>query len=231
SGEVLGHAGRISKFEFAGQTFRNVPTSFPDSSAGTFGENGRQGNLGSGILRRFKIIYDYSRKQMILEPNKFVGDPFGTPLPTVSTVAIAPAMLNDYVGKYGNKEISVREGTLHYQRIGGSGATLRAIGKDKFVLNADAQLTFVRDARNAVTELIIAWVERDREHLKREPLDSSPKPSPTNSPAANESTFITELGSFLEKTVADDKFSGAVLVARDDQTLFKKAYGLANKEN
>jgi len=233
SGEVLGHAGRISKFEIAGQTFRNVPTSFPDSSAGTFGENGRQGNLGSGILRRFKVIYDYSRKQMILEPNKFVGDAFGTPMPTtpVATVAIAPAMLNDYVGKYGNKEISVREGALHYQRIGGSGATLHAIGKDKFVLNTDAQLTFVRDARNTVTELIIDWVERDREQLKREPLDSSRSPSPTKSPASNDSTFITELDSFLAKTVAEDKFSGAVLVARDGQSLFKKAYGLANKEN
>jgi CubicO group peptidase (beta-lactamase class C family) len=231
SGEVLGHAGRISKFEFAGQTFRNVPTSFPDSSAGTFGENGRQGNLGSGILRRFKVIYDYSRKQMILESNKFVGEPFGTPLRPLATFAIAPAMLNDYVGKYGNKEISAREGTLHYQRIGGSGAVLRAIGKDKFVLNTDAQLTFVRDARNTVAEVIIDWVERDREQLKREPLDSSPKPSPKNSPAANESAFITELGSFLEKTVAEDKFSGAVLVARDGRPIFKKAYGLANKEN
>ena len=81
SGEVTGYAGRIKTFELGGQTFKDVPTSFPDSSAGTAGIFGRQGNLGSGVLKRFKVIYDYSRKQMILEPNKFANEPFGVAMP------------------------------------------------------------------------------------------------------------------------------------------------------
>src|SRR6185295_9035478 len=56
SGEVTGHTGRIKSLEFGGQVFNDVPTSFPDSSLGVAGRNGRQGNLGSGILRRFKVI-------------------------------------------------------------------------------------------------------------------------------------------------------------------------------
>src|SRR4030095_4296119 len=104
-----GHTGRIHVLEFGGQTFKNVPTSFPDASAGTTGEPGRNGNLGSGILRRFKVIYDYSRNRMIVEPNKFVGDTFGTPMPVAAantTFAVPPATLQDYVGRYGNKEIT-----------------------------------------------------------------------------------------------------------------------------
>lgn len=229
SGEVTGYAGRISILEFAGQTFRNVPTSFPDASAGTTDEPGRNGNLGSGILRRFKVIYDYSRNQIIFEPNKFAKDPFGTPMPATTTAfSVAPATLSDYVGRYGNKEISVRDGGLYYQRLGGRGAALRVIGKDKFALNTDAQITFMRDASNTVTEMIIDWVERDREQLKREALHASPVEPPKG--ASNDAELVKELDAYLEQAVAKDAFSGAVLVAKDGRPLFRKAYGSANKD-
>jgi ketosteroid isomerase-like protein len=87
---------------------------------------------------------------------------------TGNLVASAPG-LQDFIGKYGNKEISVKDGGLYYQRIGGRGAPLRAAGKDRFALNTDAQITFVRDASGFVTEMNIEWAERDKEHLKREP--------------------------------------------------------------
>jgi CubicO group peptidase (beta-lactamase class C family) len=250
SGEVTGYTARVKDFELGGQTFTNVPTSFPDSSAGTAGLNGRQGNLGSGILRRFKVTYDYSRKQMIVEPNKFSRDPFGTPmqLSTASTTfPVASATLNDYVGKYGNKEISVKDGGLYYQRIGGGGATLRPNGKDKFALNTDAQITFVRDPGGVVTEMIIEWTERDKEQLKREtpaPTKSSSQVRTANGgdrpnvsephagspgPKNDDSLIAKELNAYLEQAAAADSFSGAVLVARNGQPIFMKAYGMANK--
>jgi CubicO group peptidase (beta-lactamase class C family) len=238
SGEITGYTGRIKALELGGQMFKDVPTIFPDSSSGTNGINGRQGNLGSGILRRFKVIYDYSRKQMIVEPNKFCNDPFGTVMQSTaaSLVSVAPAALQDYVGRYGNKEISVRDAGLYYQRIGGREAALRPTGKDKFALNTDAQITFVRDANNVVTEMIIEWVERDKEQLKREspavtqslnqPQAASPKRS-----AADDSAFAKELNTYLEQATASDAFSGAVLVARNGQPIFVQAYGMANKSN
>lgn len=234
SGEVTGHAGRITAFHLAGQSFKDVPTSFPDSSLGAGGINGRQGNLGSGMLRRFKVIYDYSRNQMILEPNKFSRDPFGTPMQAGATtsIAVAPATLQDYVGRYGNKEIKVQDGGLFYQRIGGRGAVLRPVGKDKFALNAEAQITFVRGANNVVTEMIIDWVERDKEQLKREPHDATPSQAdaPKRS-AIDDSTLARELNAYFDQATATDSFSGAVLIARNGEPIFKKAYGMANKAN
>src|SRR5207248_6086656 len=50
----------------------------------------------------------------------------------------------------------------------GSGAALRAIGKDTFALKTDAQITFTRDASQVVTEMIIEWVDRDKEQLRRQ---------------------------------------------------------------
>ncbi|MDQ3473448.1 MAG: DUF4440 domain-containing protein, partial [Acidobacteriota bacterium] len=187
SGEITGYAGRIKSFELGGQMLKDVPTDFPDESSGTAGIGGRQGNLGSGVLRRFNVIYDYSRKQMIVEPNKFAGEPFGTAMPNsvaANTAQVTPSALQDYVGKYGNKEISVRDGGLYYQRIGGLGAALRATGKDKFALKTDAQITFMRDAKGGVSEMLIEWVERDKEQLKRETLaDNQPAGQLQNDPA------------------------------------------------
>jgi CubicO group peptidase (beta-lactamase class C family) len=236
SGEVTGYTARIKGLEFGGQVFTDVPTSFPDASLGVAGRNGRQGNLGSGILRRFKIIYDYSRSQVIVEPNKFSRDPFGTPMPSaVATTAPIPAAnLQDYVGKYRNKEIRVQDGGLYYQRIGGRGATLRATGKDKFALNSDAQITFVRDAKKVVTEMIIEWVARDREQLKRElsvvaPTTGQPPAVAPKRSAADDADLVRQLSAHLEQASADDKFSGVVLVAKNGQPIFRKAYGMANK--
>jgi hypothetical protein len=90
------------------------------------------------------------------------------------TAEKAAGSLDDFVGRYGKKEIFVRDGGLYYQRIGGRGAALRAIGKDKFALAEDAQLTFKRDAKGVVVQVAIDWVTYPDELLKREPLTGGP---------------------------------------------------------
>jgi ketosteroid isomerase-like protein len=88
----------------------------------------------------------------------------------------AAGPLADYVGRYGNKEITVRDGGLYYQRIGGRGAVLRVTGKDSFALNEDARIAFIRDPKGAVVEMSIDWVSHEDERLKREPLTGDKQP-------------------------------------------------------
>jgi hypothetical protein len=76
SGEFTGYAGQVKSFELGGYALKDVPTIYPDESYGPALREGRNGNLGAGILRRFKIIYDYAGKRMIIEANKFFADPF-----------------------------------------------------------------------------------------------------------------------------------------------------------
>ncbi len=45
-----------------------------------------------------------------------------------------------------------------------------------------------------------------------------------------ENEVIDNLGTYLEQLVADDQFSGTVLVAKDATILFKHAYGWASQD-
>lgn len=151
--------------------------------------------------------------------------------------AARPGMdLQGYIGRYGNKEISVQDGGLYYQRIGGGGGPLRATAKDKFALNVDAQITFIRDANSVVTEMLIEWVGRNKEQLRREtpsetPALSQPEPRSPKRNAIDDVALGKELDKYLEQATANDAFSGAVLIAKNGQPIFKKAYGMSNKSN
>ncbi len=115
---------------------------------------------------------DEKRKKELMTALQNVGRSSTTSSAVISSTAPNTANLQSglqvYVGKYGNKEIRIQDGGLFFQRIGGLGAPLRATGRDKFALKSDAQITFVRNANDVVSEMIIDWVERDKEQLKRE---------------------------------------------------------------
>jgi predicted aspartyl protease len=76
SGEVRGYIGRVKSIKLGDYQLTDVLASFRDASSGTFGLAGRQGGLGAELLGRFKVIFDYSREQMILEPNTNFNDAF-----------------------------------------------------------------------------------------------------------------------------------------------------------
>lgn len=67
--------GRIESLEL-GRFKLEKPTSAFPRTIGFISKEGSAGNIGGLILRRFKVIFDYSRKRMILEPNKSFNDPF-----------------------------------------------------------------------------------------------------------------------------------------------------------
>jgi hypothetical protein len=79
SGQVWGAIGRAATFEIGGVTFRDVPVTYPDASLGLPESHTRQGNLGSGLLRRFHVILDYAHQRMILEPGPHVAEPIELP--------------------------------------------------------------------------------------------------------------------------------------------------------
>lgn len=170
-GEITGATGQVKKFQLGGQTIENVPTIFPDSNSGMTGNGGRQGSLGAGLLRRFKVIYDYSRKQMIVEPNKFFGAPFAVAPTMVATAATAsPSSLQDYAGRYGERAITVEDGSLNLQRQGGPKMKLVETSNDKFTIEQipAARIEFVRDETGKVTDIQVLNREGVWEKAKRE---------------------------------------------------------------
>lgn len=78
SGEINGHLGRIEQLTMGKYGFENVLTSFPlrseyyDIVRGT----GRDGSLGSEVLRRFHVTFDYTHKTLYLLRNNYYDDDF-----------------------------------------------------------------------------------------------------------------------------------------------------------
>lgn len=71
-GDITGYLGRSSKLSLNEIELENITTAFPDSTsiATVKGQGERNGSLGSEILRRFHVIFDYSKNRMILRPNR-----------------------------------------------------------------------------------------------------------------------------------------------------------------
>ena len=88
-GEVGLPIGRASRLQIAGHAFDRPVTAFPRS--GTFGRSGKAGNIGSAVLRRFRLTFDYPRKRLFLEPNGRFGDPFEFDMSGLQLVTESPA--------------------------------------------------------------------------------------------------------------------------------------------
>ena len=75
-------------------------------------------------------------------------------------------------------------------------------------------------------------VEADPPHRIKGIGRRPPKPPADAAPTRklNDGEIVKELEAFAQKLADADVFSGSVLLARDGQPLFKKAYGLASKE-
>ncbi|MEO7971449.1 MAG: aspartyl protease family protein [bacterium] len=75
-GEAKGQLGRVAELRIG--TFRiNQPlTFFSEDEAGAFASNEVLGNIGAQIMNRFKVLLDYERDRIILEPNSRFGSPF-----------------------------------------------------------------------------------------------------------------------------------------------------------
>ncbi|MFY9719351.1 MAG: aspartyl protease family protein, partial [Candidatus Cybelea sp.] len=67
---------RAQTFTFAGQSFDDVPLSIPQVTAGFFATHGVAGNLGSGFLSRFTVVFDYKAQTVTFIPNRNLAMPF-----------------------------------------------------------------------------------------------------------------------------------------------------------
>jgi predicted aspartyl protease len=68
--------GRAKAVQLGRFVIENPTIGLSQDTEGAGASENNDGLIGGEIFRRFKVILDYSRKQMILEPNKSFNDPF-----------------------------------------------------------------------------------------------------------------------------------------------------------
>src|SRR6266852_3288879 len=68
--------GRLPNIQLGRFTIQNPVAIFFQDKQGVMASPEFDGVIGSEILRRFKVIFDYSRRQMILEPNRHFSEAY-----------------------------------------------------------------------------------------------------------------------------------------------------------
>lgn len=78
SGDVEGKRAQVSKFKLSNFEFKNPIVAFPDSTSikNVRMVKDRSGSIGSEILKRFSIIFDYTNQQLFLRKNSSFSTPF-----------------------------------------------------------------------------------------------------------------------------------------------------------
>jgi hypothetical protein len=67
--------GRVARLQLGSFTFKKPVAIFFLDKAGVLASPEFDGVIGAEILRRFKVVFDYSRQQLFLEPNRAVSAP------------------------------------------------------------------------------------------------------------------------------------------------------------
>ena len=68
--------GRLPKIQFGRFTIQSPVAIFFQDKQGVLASPEFDGVIGAEILRRFNVIFDYSRQQMILEPNRYFSETY-----------------------------------------------------------------------------------------------------------------------------------------------------------
>lgn len=100
SGDIHGKIGRLNSMSLGRYQFQDLPASFPNEDAIRVALKvaNRNGNLGSDILKRFTVIFDYPHNKLYLLANHKYKQPFtynisgfeiSTPMPGINVYVVA----------------------------------------------------------------------------------------------------------------------------------------------
>jgi hypothetical protein len=75
-GPVYADVFSLPHLDVLGTAFRDVVARASRLTGGAFASTDQGGSIGTGILKRFNIVYDYGRKTIVAWPSKLFGEPF-----------------------------------------------------------------------------------------------------------------------------------------------------------
>ena len=92
NGDIYGYLGRMPKVILEGNAMNNVIISFPDSLsiAKILGSEGRNGSIGSEILKRFNMLIDYPNNKLLIKPNSHFHNNFNQNLSGMELITPMP---------------------------------------------------------------------------------------------------------------------------------------------
>ncbi len=112
NGSIDGVIGRVKSLQLDDILIENIITTFPDSATVAhrlqLGVAFRQGNIGCGLLSRFKLVFDYLGGKVYFKPNKSFKEPFEFSTSGIELTATPPYYSEIKIG-------GVRDGSPAYK--------------------------------------------------------------------------------------------------------------------
>ena len=117
SGGVGGTAkmliGRVNKVRLGRFVIDHPITHFSQAREGDYASSKYDGLIGDRILSRFRVIVDYSRRRMMLEPTRHFAEPYEIDMSGMELVTDGNDLLIDDVDEHGSAaEAGVQEGDI-----------------------------------------------------------------------------------------------------------------------
>jgi hypothetical protein len=91
-GESLDYIGRIQSLALGPYSFEGPVSEFCLAEGGTLARSDIDGLLGAEILRRFRVVFDYPHRRMILEPSPALKDAFEYDMSGLEIRAVLPEL-------------------------------------------------------------------------------------------------------------------------------------------
>ncbi|MCG8373249.1 MAG: PDZ domain-containing protein [Balneolales bacterium] len=100
SGEINGYIASANELTLGKYTFKNPISSYPDEEGirRALVYSSRDGSIGSEILKRFKVFFNYQDSTMLVRPSRYFDDEFSynkigieiaTPFPTIKLYEVS----------------------------------------------------------------------------------------------------------------------------------------------
>ncbi len=91
-GQYRSAVARIESLRIGPYTMKEPVITLSRAQSGVLAGSDYDGIIGAEILRRFKVIIDYSRRQMIVEPNANLNEPYKYDMSGLVLVAEGPSL-------------------------------------------------------------------------------------------------------------------------------------------
>ena len=92
--------GRVNNVKLGRFVIDHPITHFSQATQGDYASAKYDGLIGGEILQRFKFIFDYSRRQMMLEPNSHFAEAYEIDMSGMALVADGDNLLVDDVDEH-----------------------------------------------------------------------------------------------------------------------------------